>query len=56
MARALELGRDSHIKKMGTFTLKLTEIYLSFIFQQHGNKLKPLKRVQFTRGFTKVNE
>ncbi len=44
---------ETHIKKMGIFTLKLTEIYLSFIFQPHGNKLKPLKLVQFTRGFTR---
>jgi hypothetical protein len=38
---------------MDTFMLKLTEIYLSFNFPQHGNKLKPLKLAQSTLGSTK---
>ncbi len=44
---------DIHIKNNGTFMLKLTEIYLSFTFLQHGSKLKQPKLVQSMQGFTK---
>lgn len=45
--------QTSILKIMGTFTLKLTEIYLSFTFLQHGSKLKQPKLVQSMQGFTK---